>query len=162
MEKAGIVAFAFGTPHTISSNQRIARIASQMAHALDIPVYTQFDIHCEPGVEVEYTSEPGDPPPTLRIARGAVQWAKQREFRELWIVAAKPHLWRCIRDLTYAVRKARVEIKVLVCKEIEQSTESDWFCPDSTQARTRSWENWYGRERILKLMPIFLYKYLAS
>lgn len=159
----GIVAFAFGVPETILSNQHIAQISSRKARELEAPVYTQLDVRVEQGIEVEYTDEQlGNPPATLRIARGAIQWAKRRGFRDLWIVAAKPHLSRCLRDLTYAVREAGVQIKIHACKEIEQCPPDEWFCPNSTQVRTQSRKNWQNRERILKFMPMFFYKRVAS
>ena len=163
MKKIGIVAFGFGVPWTILSNQRIAQIASQKAMELNAPVYTQLDIRIESGIEVKYTvEEPGNPPPTLRIARGAVQWAKQQGFEELWIVAAKPQLWRALRDVEQAVREAGEKIEVHACKEIEQYPEDSWFCPDSTQPRTQSRKAWNKREKILKLLPFFLYKHVAK
>ena len=111
MKTVGIVAFAFGTPESIMSNRCIAQIVSQKVHDLEAPVYTQLDIHVEPGIEVEYTEEKlGNPPPTLRIARGAIQWAKRQGFTELLVIAAKPHLCRCFRDLTHAVREAGAQI----------------------------------------------------
>jgi len=162
-KEIGIIAFAFGVPETIRSNLRIAEIASQKAQELNAPVYTQFDVYLWPGVEVEYTHEkPGSPPPTLRIARGAVQWARQRGFRQLWVVATKPHLWRALRDVKEAVREAREEVEVHVCEEIEKFPEDEWFCHDSTQKHTQSRKVWDKRERILKSMPFFLYKRVAS
>lgn len=163
MKTRGIVAFAFGVPKTIISNQRIAQIASQKALELDAPVYTQLDVAIGPGIEVAHTEEtPGNPPPTLRIARGAVQWAKRQGFKELWVIAAKPQLWRCVRDLTQSVREAGVQIAIHVFKEIEQFPEDEWFCPESTQPRARSRKDWQGRERILELMPFFIYKRVAK
>lgn len=163
MKTAGIVAFAFGAPETIRSNQRIAEIVSKKARELDAPVYTQLDIRVAPGVHVEYTSEePGNPPPTLRIARGAVQWAKRNRFTELWVVAAKPHLWRALRDVSRAIRENGAKIEVRACKEIEQYSEDSWFCSNSTQERVRSREVWDKRERVLKLIPFFVYKHMAS
>jgi len=104
----GIVAFAFGVPDTISSNRRIAEIASKKAHELDAPVYTQLDVRVESGIQVEYIKEDfSKPPSTLRMARGVVQWAKQKGFTELWVVAAKPHLWRVIRDIQQAIREVK-------------------------------------------------------
>lgn len=161
--KTGIVAQAFGVPEGILSNRRIAKIASRKALELGAPVYTQLDVRLKPGVKVEYTDEKlGNPPTTLRIARGAVQWARKQELTELWVSAAKPHLWRCLRDLKRAVREAGVKIEIRACEEIEQYPEDEWFCPDSTQERTRSRKAWEKRERILKLMPFLLYKYLTS
>ena len=163
MKTVGIVAFAFGIPKTILSNQRISKIASQKARELGAPVYTQRDIYVGSGIEVKYTDEKtGSPPPTLRIARDAVQWAKQQGFRELWIVAAKPHLWRCVRDLTQSVREAKTYVAIRVCKEIDEFPEEEWYCSDSTQPRARSRKNWQARERILKLLPFFIYKLVAS
>lgn len=163
MEKPGIVAFAFGVPYAIGSNQRIAQIASQKARELEAPVYTQADIRVDSGIVVEYTiEEQGNPPPTLRMARGAVQWAKRQGLIELWIVAAKPHLWRVFRDLEEAVRELGDKMRVRACKEIERFPYDSWFCPDSAQARTRSRAVWGVREKILKLMPFWLYKHIAK
>lgn len=163
MKTTGIVAFAFGVPETIRSNQRIAQIASLKARELGAPVYTQLDVRVESGIEVEYTDEKsGNPPPTLRIARGAVQWAKRHRLTELWVVAAKPQLWRALRDVEQAVREAGEKIEVRVCKEIEHYPEDSWFCSDSTQDRVRSREAWNKREKVLKLMPFFLYKRVAK
>jgi hypothetical protein len=161
--KAGILPFAFGVPETILSNRRIAQITSQKARELEAPVYTQLDISIEAGIEVEFTEEqPGNPPPTLRFARGAVEWARRKNLTDLWIVAAKPHLWRCVRDLIRAIREVKAQIEIHVCEEIEQYPEDEWFCADSTQERTQSKKNWEGRERIIKLMPFFVYKFIAS
>jgi len=160
---SGIVPFAFGAPETILSNRRISQIASENAHELNGRIYTQLDIRIDEGIPVEYTEEePGSPPPTLRIARGAVQWAMRNKLTDLWVVAAKPHLWRALRDVQQAVREAGARIEVRVCKEIEQYPEDSWFCPDSTQDRVRSREAWDKRENILKLMPFFVYKRFAS
>jgi hypothetical protein len=160
---AGVVAFAFGAPETILPNWRIAEIASGKARELNAQVYTQLDIRVGEGVPVEYTEEePGNPPPTLRIARGAVQWAKRLGFTELWVVAATPHIWRALRDVQSAVREAGVRLEVYACKGIGQYSEDSWFCSDSVQDRTRSREAWDKRENILKLMPFFIYKRVAS
>jgi hypothetical protein len=161
----GIVAFAFGVPDTISSNRRIAEIASEKARELKAPIYTQFDVPIEQGIEVEYADEDehgSNPPPTLRIARKAVQWAKQRGLRRLWITAAKPHMWRCRRDLNEAVREAGAEIQIHICLGIERYPDDSWFCPDSEQERVRSGAAWNKRERILKIMPFCVYKLIAS
>ena len=104
----------------------------------------------------------GEPPPTLRVCRGAVRWAMRLGLDELWIVCAKPHLWRCERDLKYAVSEAKAQIAVRICEEVEQYPEDEWFCSDSTQERTQSREAWDKRERIIKIMPFFVYKLVAS
>jgi len=165
--RSGVVAFAFGAPDSIYSNYIIGVIAAMKAEECGASIYTQADICIEAvfsSIEVEYTEEElGNPPPTLRIARGAVLWAKKHGVRELWIAAAKPHLWRCVRDLKYATREASEAITVYVCERVESSREDeDWFCPDSTQERTRSREAWEKRERIVRWMPMWLYKRVAS
>lgn len=161
--RTGILSFAFGAPKTILSNHRIANITLKKARELEAPVYTQLDICIDDGIEVEFIEEqPDNPPPTLRLARSAVLWAKRKNLTELWIVAAKPHLWRCIRDLTCAVREINLQINIHVCEEIEQYPENEWFCVNSIQKRTQSSGNWESREQIIKLMPFFLYKYIAN
>ena len=163
MKRPGIVVQAFGAPHSILSNRRLAEIASEKARELKAPVYTQLDIVVEPDIEVEHTKEKyGSPPPTLRIARGAVRWAKQRGITELWIIAAKPHSWRVLRDIRRGISEARENIEVHICEEVGQYPEDSWFCPDSTQDRTKSREAWAKREKILTLMPFFIYKLIAS
>ena len=170
----GIVAFAFGTPHFTLSNQCIAEIAMRKALSqgewrqgdvvVPAPIYTQRDIQMPRFLGRRYRAEEreGNPPPTLRIARGAIKWAKQQGVRKLWVVAAKPHLWRCIRDLKYAIREADAQIKVFVCGGIRQVPENKWFDPDSTQERVRSFWKWWPREIILRLMPMFIYRRVAS
>ncbi len=161
--KKGVVAFAFGSPNTILSNRRIAQIATKKAWELSCTIYTQADVRIDDPVFVEHIDEdPGMPPPTLGIARGAVKWAKRHGIAQLWIVVAKPHLWRVERDLLKVISEAGTKIDLRVCEEIYQYEEDSWFCPDSTQERVRSSELWNKRERILKLMPFFIYKRMAN
>jgi len=163
MAKQGVVAFAFGVPATILSNRRIAEMASKKARELGALVYTQRDVQVGSGISVYYIEErPGNPPPTLRIARGAVKWAQERELKELWIACAMPHLRRCERDLRYAIIEAGAKVKMRFCLEIIRYPEGSWYCPDSTQKRVRSQKDWMGKERILMLMPMFFYKLVAS
>lgn len=167
----GVVAFGFGVPWSIRSNLDIALIAMQKAVELKARVYTQRDVRIDAGYQaadgfrVDYYDEedPKNPPTTLGMARAAARWAAERNMRELWIVAAKPHLWRCVRDLRAAITEIDEDIGVRVCKEIEQFPEDhSWFCPDSTQVRTQNRLRWYRREVILKVMPFFIYKRVAG
>ena len=163
MKESGIIAFAFGAPDNILSNRIISGIASKKARKLNSHIYTQLDVRIEDGVPTERIRErSGKPPSTLRFAREAVNWAEQEGIEKLWVVAAKPHLWRALRDVREAVREAGMFTKVLPCKEIGQYPEDSWFCQDSSQKRTRSSKAWDRRERILKCMPWFLYKLIAS
>lgn len=189
--KIGIVAFAFGVPHSTLANQRIAETAryevwrqerearyqgflQESSLEIHCQIFTQRDVQFN--VRIERTSievlsagdityieeEPDGPPPTLRIARGAVEWAKQRRIGRLWVVAAKPHLWRCVRDLEYAICEADAHIKVSVGEEIKQSLGKWWFDPGSTQKRVHSFWRWWPREIILRLMPMAIYKRVAG
>lgn len=96
--KAQIVAFGFGEP----SIPKIAQIATKKALELNAPIYTQKDVIIEEeGIIVQYAPQKADkPPPTWRIAKGAVKMARMYGNTDLWIVAAKPHIWRARRDLS--------------------------------------------------------------
>ncbi len=159
----GIVAFAFGAPSSTLSNRRIAEIAAQKARLLGVTVYTQYDVEVDRGIAVAYTCEDvGHPPPTLRIARGAVSWALEFEFTDLFVVAAKPHLWRAHRDLKEAVREVSANIRIYIFAECLAYPYESWFCADSTQGYTSSRARWRRRERLLKLAPFSVYKRIAS
>jgi hypothetical protein len=166
--KIGIVAFAFGTPWNILSNIKIADIAMNESGwscgEQKFPIYTQADLVFENSVDATYILQKGDdPPPTLRIAQAAVRWAIHNTISELRIVCAEPHLWRCRRDLKRVVKESGYTIiKISWSKEIEKIPGDVWFCPDSTQERTRSRKAWNKRERILKIMPFWLYKMVES
>ena len=164
-DRGGVVAFAFGTPSTILPNQRIAEKALKIAQEHNALVYTQADIELpENLVNVTYTEETaGDPPPTLRIARGAAAWAAKHNLNTLYVVCASPHEWRCKRDLSTAVKERGLDVQVILPFLGETDRESlSWFSPDSTQPRTTSLEAWRKRERILEWMPLWLYKRVAS
>lgn len=90
-------------------------------------------------------------------------------MNKLYVVAALPHLWRCLRDLKCAVQEVNANIVVFECPEIydyciegEWFADSEWFCQDSTQKYTRTEEAWQKRDRILKKMPFFLYRLVAN
>jgi hypothetical protein len=163
METVGIVALAFGVPDTIEANKRIAFIASHHSRELSAPIFTQADVFVEPRATAHYIcEEPHMPPPTLRMARESVLWAKEMGIRSLILVAAKPHLRRALRDIRYAIREAGLALDVLVCEEVSQSQEVGWYCPDSTQKRTRSKWNWWTRELFVLLLPFCIYKRLST
>ncbi len=160
----GIVAFGFGVPSTLRSNRIIAKIATDRAQTLKAPIFTQADVPVDDeNIEVIYANEePGNPPPTLRIAREAVRWAQKNQFTELWFAAALPHLPRAWGDLKYAAKEAGWPIGINGCAEILDYTDRDWFCPESEQKHTQSRKNWRLREFILMHMPFWLYKRVAS
>lgn len=163
MGESGVVAFAFGSPYTIRSNQFIAQVASAKARKLEALVFTQRDVQLGSDINFEWTEEvPGKPPTILRMARETVRWANRKGLKEIWIACAQPLLWRCRRDMAYAIREARAGIILHVCEEVMQLPEWKWFCLESTQPRTNSRRAWRSRERILEILPMFIYKRVAS
>lgn len=161
--KYGVVALAFGVPSSIESNRVIAELAMSHARKLQAPIFTQTDVSIPAEYDVEYQQqEPDQPPPTLCIARAAVEWAVRRKINDLCVVGAKPHLWRCTRDLQFAIEERGATISIRYPEEIAHFPSTTWYCRDSTQGRTRSRWSWLKRELILMLMPMFIYKRVAS
>lgn len=164
MKKFGVVAFAFGVPAGIRSNRIIAILAKQKAQELESPVYTQMGLCSGTGLDVEHIVEtPDNLALTLRLARGAIEWARRRGITELLVVAARPALWRSVRDLKYAAQEAKASIEVRACQtEIGRYPQAEWFCTDSVQLRTRSRLVWWLREILLWFTPMSFYKLIAS
>ncbi len=167
--KTGCVAFAFGGPSNTKANQRIAQMACQINITSHPGIYTQMDVDIKTlpkdgyrdRMVVTYTVErPGYPPPTLRIARGAVDWAMSNNVSKLHIACAYPHLWRCKRDMSLAILERNARLKIKICPEARG--KKGWFCKDCTQSRARLRWLWYTREIIIRLMPVWLYKKIAS
>jgi hypothetical protein len=73
------------------------------------------------------------------------------------IIAAKPHLWRCIRDIRRIIIEEQARLKIRVC-----TANYSWFCPQSAQMWTRSKINWYIREWILRIMPFSVYRKITG
>ena len=161
---ACVLAFAFGTPNTLRSNRHIAELASRKARSLGAPIYTQKDVlPVEAGIQIELTQE--DYPvrvPTLRIVRGAVEWALSRQIDVIWLCAAKPHLARCWRDLAYALSEMNSRIEVRPVLDNSGQGDDFWFCPESTQLDTRHRSLWQIRDTILLHMPMRLYSSIAG
>lgn len=157
----GVVAFAFGVPYTTQANRQIRDIVAR-ARA---PIFTQQDIQFPDiwNMDVTYCEgEVGGPPPTLRIAREAVHWAIMQNIDEIMVVAAQPHLSRAMRDMRMAVREWGACILVVKSPEVGLYHEDSWYSPESTQARAKSARAFLPREYVLRLMPFWLYKKLAS
>ena len=163
MTKKGIVVFAFGRPGSILSNKILSHIASKKARDSGMAVYTQSDIQIEDRIEIEFIKERRKPPTTLQIVKGAIEWAIRNSITELLVIAAKPHLRRCLRDLSYIVKAKGVIIQLNPCKEIEEYPKEIWFCSDSEQKYTRSKTIWEKREDLLKnVLPFFIYRIMAG
>ncbi|MFH0712583.1 MAG: hypothetical protein V2A55_01900 [Candidatus Jorgensenbacteria bacterium] len=167
-KNAGIVAFAFGAPADIPSNRCLARIAEKASRTFDAPIFTQRDIRFLPGaVDAEYVEEDLDhPPPTLRIARSAVDWVIRRKIGDLFVVAATPHLDRCLRDTKVAVAERGSAGEGITVFPVDPDAfgegDGPWFCPESAQPRTRSSKAWWRREGVVRRMPPHIYRLVAS
>ena len=162
--KIGIVVFAFGSPANIHSNRILASIAIRKARELQAPVYTQEDILINNSdIDVEYIKQrDASPPPTLKIAQGSIKWAKYEEINDILIIAAEPHLWRCLRDLAYARKKMKLDVNFQICEEVYNYPFASWFCSDSIQERTRSRKRWERREKVLKHLPLWIYALISK
>lgn len=161
-KESGIVAFGFGTPSTLRSNQILVGIVSEFARNSNMRVYTHRDIQPDNTLRVEYAEETANTLTTLQLARSAIEWAKRNNITVLWVAAAEPHVWRCVRDLRCCARIANYDIRIAVFSEIKQQANHLWFSPESKQIHTRSRIVWYIRESILRLIPFSLYTRIVS
>jgi len=169
----GLVVYAFGTPHSNDSNKALAGYVCQfiIQHPnIKFLIYTQNDIQFEDSecLKITYFSQlhDEDAPPTLRIARGAAQWARHRVDKVI-VVAATPHRWRSLRDTRKAFEEAVVSIPIDIANfkhpdYIYGDEMSYWFDPKGTQIRAASRIHWEQRERILRLMPYPIYRMIAK
>lgn len=187
-QTVGLVVYAFGTPHSNMSNKALAGGVKQLI--LQSPetrfhIYTQNDIQFKDIelLNVTYFPQLNDEeaPPTLRIARGAAQWARQR-VDKVMVLAATPHRWRALRDTRKAFQEAVVDIPIQLMQFMHPyylhdmghyfnnyeptifigDDTSYWFDPNGTQIRAASRSHWEKRERILKLMPYPIYRIIAK
>ncbi len=166
----GVVVYAFGTPYSNTSNQwLVSEVRKIYMHFNSILVYTQNDIQFigaefqdrQDGITYFPQGAREEAPPTLRIARGAAQWARGR-MKRIIVVAAKPHLPRALRDTRAAFKEAVVNIRIEPWSDIAYTSYNAWFDPKGTQIRAASRGHWERRERILRGMPYFLYRIVAK
>ncbi len=164
--KSGIVSLSFGAPGNTIVNRLLARITTQLAFLYNFPIYTQQDIQIKYfslSVDTTFTEEElGSPPPTLRIMRGAVRWAIAGGIKTLWLVTAKPHQSRAVRDLKLAIKESKENIVIRVCTEVEPFSNNFWFSSESTQWPTRSAWQWKIYNWPLERMPTQLYTWITS
>ncbi len=166
-EKKGIVAFAFGMPFSIPANEAIHDVACGAAHIMNAPVFTQLDCgimnpHVPNGVWIlPQIPDTNPPPPTLRIARFAAAKAKELGLTELHVVAAPPHIWRCMRDMRMAMKETCLDATLSACGQdifLEEHSPSYWFYAKGEQYCTRYRWWWTIRDAILFFTPLWLYK----
>ncbi len=161
--KSAVIAFAFSIPWKIKPNIILAEIASRKAQNFNIPIYTQKDIFINPKLEPVYIQDLlNGPPSTLQISFWANYWAQKEKIEKFYVVAARPHIERCLRDLKYVAKKKSLEIEFCVCKEVYQHSEEVWYCLRSEQKHTQTKINWQKRERIIRLLPMWFYKSIST
>ena len=165
--KTGLVAFAFGVPYSTTANREIARIVTECASENPMPVFTQKDIQINlAGLDIAMCAEAEQSPPTLRIARASVKWAQKKELKQLKIIAAVPHVWRCKRDLEAAVLESGAKINVSIIESIYEVESSLWFDPNGVQRRAQSWSKWWWashrNELLLRAIPFSIYRHIAN
>ena len=163
MDRIGIVAFAFGLPPRTITNKIIAYIASQNADRCRAPIYTETNIPVDVAKRISWhPGNFGEPVALLDLAMGAAEWAEKNSLDKLLVATAKPALGRAMRDLKHALNERGVSIKVEPCIEIDFYYRGVWFSPESVLARSRFPLVWWSREIILRFLPMFLYKRVAS
>lgn len=157
-QKSAVVAFAFGSPFTLSSNKEIARVASEIAEDVGCPVFTQELVPVTPGRDIRHVIEPENDyfASTFSIAQQAISWADGADVKRLYVVAAHVHIRRCMRDLRWIALRKWSNI-VFLSRPVKVSwQEGSW------QKRVRSPWQWYPREYLLRALPMWLYERVTS
>jgi hypothetical protein len=159
--QVGVIAYSFGYPSTTDVNKDIFESARRAVMLYGAQLYTDIDLPSE----MDVTRIPWNnsaPPSTLRISRGAVQWAKEKGIHHLVYACALPHRQRVWRDLRLAIGEAGFkEMKIRGPSAHRLRRYDRWFSPQSEQWSTRFEILWDIREGILRLMPVALYKRIA-
>lgn len=160
--------FAFATPASAFVNQvlrhRVVDIYNEQAGEVNIFTHCDLGDLLPPIVRMRMQmtrEEEGKPSTTLRMAREAVAFARKYRMTEIRVVAAKPHMWRCLRDIAKAMEEAKINLPI-IREDFERMSWFAWFHKSSTQPRTRSPWAWLQRDVLLWLMPWKMYKRIAS
>lgn len=165
MPWCGVATWAFGLPHSLDANVLLSQLTELVSDRLGrAPIFTQPLIRVPDAFDVTYVAEPNDvPAPTLRIARGVAHWAQTQRLDEIHVVAAGPHLPRCLRDLGIAFAELGLDTtRIIPAPEILSIPMNEWFCPDSGQWHTRSSWAWTMYSRMIYAIPRRLYAGIGS
>ncbi len=178
MADTAILLFAFGANEEIRSNQVLLKEALRCSKVNGVgtifsqkAILTETNYWDENGkyyrVELFDQPDPSKHPPTLRIARWAIFLAAlDFRYERLIVIAADPHIDRCMRDSLYVLSQLRAthyaNIKIEPWVNAGEYTDQDWFCADSTQLRTRTRVAWNKRESLLMKTPMWLYATMAG
>jgi len=114
----GIVAFGFGEPSGANPNANIGVLALQCARRrAGTPIFTDRDVspHLAGASGIVEEIDPKRIPTTYRLAKMAMERAKEYELNELQVVATTCHMWRCLRDLRWAAHDCGVAVTLTPC-----------------------------------------------
>ncbi len=142
--RIGVVAFGFGEPASANPNPRIGECASKLASKKDVGVIvTDRDVfpHLSCGEIKVVQIDPSRVPTTYRLAGRAVKEAMKQRLATLHVVAAPCHMWRCLRDLGWAVQDQGSVLKL-----VAQPIEGYQYGLDATTPYTRSAWIWWPFE----------------
>ena len=150
--KTVILALAYGKGKQI--NQPLKEAVEKLVSLEKCSVYTQQDLRLilrlEPGTSVVVANQLDKHISSLAIIEQFAQMARMNSWKNVILVAAKQHSWRCARDLK--------KILPTVCiKELSVETP---YRPDN-QSWVTSPIRWWSRELIIRLLPWVLYKKLC-
>jgi hypothetical protein len=98
----------------------------------------------------------------MQMATAAVKWAQENGITVLWLAAATPHIPRCMRDLKFAIKRARADIEIDVCPGIGRYSDADWFRKNSHQYRTKSRFWWWMWNTPISLLPMSVYVWVTD
>lgn len=108
VSKVGVVAFGFGEPATLDVNKKLAAKATAIATTsgalmicTDRDVSPHFKDMSIPVTEIDPTRKPT----TYRLAVLVAAETKSAELEALHIIAAPCHMWRCRRDIAWALKE---------------------------------------------------------
>jgi len=169
--RVGIVAFAFGSPASILPNRFLKEAAASVAFKQSARlILTQKELPFPSSITiVRFISEAENAEPTLRIARWAIEEAIKEGLTRLIVVAVGPHIWRCLRDIRWAIRQNKKAANIQVEEaDLRGNTCAHYLYPpicysvESTQPRSRSALAWWPRELLLRCMPMWLYAIIAG
>ncbi len=170
MERNGnpdvVVAFAFGKFEKLSNSPNffLAERAVNLAKKWNVPIFTQIDVSVlmsdTKKVEIRFAEERKRKGhlSSLGIALQLTETSLIQNGRlNVLVVAAPPHIGRCVRD----IRKLGFKVEEDLC--LKSLPFHFWFRNDSLQWWTRSWWQWWLLYEIpLRLMPWWFYKRIAG
>jgi hypothetical protein len=154
----------FGFTPKGKANIYLAWISLALARDYQIPIFTQKDVAVhlrdkDDNVNVFVADQENEHISTLALVKIFEREAKFYKWKNILLVAAPPHIWRCRRDL----EKFGFEVGTFLKDILEGfSRKPKWYNKSDPQFWVRNPIIWWSREIILRLMPFWLYRKLAA